>query len=164
MILLIDSEGPDQTARMRRLILVFVVCICPKTRFRLTRPPYILNIATELLGLPIPLRMSIGFACSPAHVCWICLVHCTCLLRLPVPLRMSVVFSTPNDCWVYLFRCACLLGLPFHCTGLFCLPAPPRMSVGFTCSTAHVCWVCLFHRVCLFGLPVQLRMAVGFAC
>ena len=33
MILLADNEGPDQTARMRRLIWAFVVGICPKTRF-----------------------------------------------------------------------------------------------------------------------------------
>ena len=30
MILLTDSEGPDQTARMRRLIWAFAVCIYPK--------------------------------------------------------------------------------------------------------------------------------------
>ena len=34
MILLADSEGPDQTARMNRLIWVFAVRIYPKTRFR----------------------------------------------------------------------------------------------------------------------------------
>ena len=39
MILLVDSEGPDQTARMRRLILTFVVRICPKTCFRMARGP-----------------------------------------------------------------------------------------------------------------------------
>ena len=33
-----DSEGPDQTARMRRLIWAFAVRICPKTRFRMARP------------------------------------------------------------------------------------------------------------------------------
>ena len=35
MILLADSEGPDQTARMRSLIWAFAVCICPKARFRI---------------------------------------------------------------------------------------------------------------------------------
>ena len=34
MILLADSEGPDQTARMRRLIWAFAVRKCPKARFR----------------------------------------------------------------------------------------------------------------------------------
>ena len=29
MILLADNEGPDQTARMRRLIWAFAVCIFP---------------------------------------------------------------------------------------------------------------------------------------
>ena len=33
MILFADSEGPDQTARMRRLIWAFDVHICPKTCF-----------------------------------------------------------------------------------------------------------------------------------
>ena len=40
MIPLADSEGPDQTARMRRLISTFAVRICPKTRFRIARPIY----------------------------------------------------------------------------------------------------------------------------
>ena len=38
MILLADSESPDQTARMRRLIWTFAVRICPKTRFGMARP------------------------------------------------------------------------------------------------------------------------------
>ena len=38
MIVLADSEGPDQTARMRRLIWAFAVRICPKTRFRMALP------------------------------------------------------------------------------------------------------------------------------
>ena len=38
MKLLADREGPDQTARMRRLILTFAVRICPKTRFHFARP------------------------------------------------------------------------------------------------------------------------------
>ena len=33
MILLVDSEGPDQTARMRRLIWAFTVRICPTITF-----------------------------------------------------------------------------------------------------------------------------------
>ena len=40
MVLLADSEGPDQTARMRRLISAFDVRICPKARFRMPRPSY----------------------------------------------------------------------------------------------------------------------------
>ena len=38
MILLADSEGPDQTARKRSLILGFTVPICAQTRFRMVRP------------------------------------------------------------------------------------------------------------------------------
>ena len=38
MILLANSEGPDQTARMRRLIWAFAVRVCPKTRFRMAMP------------------------------------------------------------------------------------------------------------------------------
>ena len=37
MILLADSEGPDQTARMRRLIWAFAVRILPKVCFRMAR-------------------------------------------------------------------------------------------------------------------------------
>ena len=38
MILLADNEGPDQTARMRRLIWAFAVRICPQTRFHIAQP------------------------------------------------------------------------------------------------------------------------------
>ena len=38
MILLADSEDPDQTARMYSLIWVFAVGICQKTSFRMARP------------------------------------------------------------------------------------------------------------------------------
>ena len=38
MILLADSAGPDQTARMHRLIWVFAVRIYPKIRFRMELP------------------------------------------------------------------------------------------------------------------------------
>ena len=44
MILLADNEGPNQTARMRRLIWAFVVSLCPKTRFRMERPNYYVKI------------------------------------------------------------------------------------------------------------------------
>ena len=33
MILLADSESPDQPAHLRRLIWTFAVRVCPKTRF-----------------------------------------------------------------------------------------------------------------------------------
>ena len=36
MSIVADSECPDQTARMRRLIWDFAIRICPKTRFRMT--------------------------------------------------------------------------------------------------------------------------------
>ena len=38
MILFVKSEGPDQTAQMRGLILAFAVRIRPNIRFRMTRP------------------------------------------------------------------------------------------------------------------------------
>ena len=38
MILLADSGGPDQTARMRRLIWAFAIRLCPKACFRMARP------------------------------------------------------------------------------------------------------------------------------
>ena len=40
MIMFTDSEGPDQTARMRRLIRAFAFRICPKTHFRMVRPKW----------------------------------------------------------------------------------------------------------------------------
>ena len=40
MILSADSEDPDKTAQMRRLIWTFDVRTCPKTRFRMARPEY----------------------------------------------------------------------------------------------------------------------------
>ena len=36
-VLLEDGEGPDQNARICRLIWAFAVRICPKTRFRMAR-------------------------------------------------------------------------------------------------------------------------------
>ena len=45
MVLLADSEGPDQIAQMRRLIWAFAVRICPRTRFwgsfLSNAPPYV---------------------------------------------------------------------------------------------------------------------------
>ena len=38
MILLVDSEGPDQTAPVCRLISAFAARICPKTCFCIARP------------------------------------------------------------------------------------------------------------------------------
>ena len=38
LILLADNEGPDQTARMRRLILAFTARIRPEACFRMVRP------------------------------------------------------------------------------------------------------------------------------
>ena len=40
MILLADSEGPDQTVGMCRLIWDFAVSICPKPHFGLMQPTY----------------------------------------------------------------------------------------------------------------------------
>ena len=37
MILFADSERPDQTARIRRLISAFALRVCPKTRFRMAQ-------------------------------------------------------------------------------------------------------------------------------
>ena len=51
MTLLADSKDPDQTLRMRRLIWVFAVCICPKTRFRIARPMYTEKIVSYNLPM-----------------------------------------------------------------------------------------------------------------
>ena len=40
MVLLADSEGPDQTVRMCRLIWAFDIRISPKTYFRIARLSY----------------------------------------------------------------------------------------------------------------------------
>ena len=41
MILLADSEGPDQTAQKRRLIWAFAVHICSKKPFCMAQPIYL---------------------------------------------------------------------------------------------------------------------------
>ena len=41
MILWADREGPDQSARMRRLIWAFAIRIFPKTRFRMVRANFL---------------------------------------------------------------------------------------------------------------------------
>ena len=46
MILLADSEGPDQTARMRSLIWAFIVRISPKIRFRIVQPNFKFDFST----------------------------------------------------------------------------------------------------------------------
>ena len=54
MIMLADNEGPDQTARMRRLILAFAVRICPKKYVIAWRDPYsdsILGAWTHFQGV-----------------------------------------------------------------------------------------------------------------
>ena len=43
MILLADSEGPDQTVLMRRLFIAFTAHIRPKTRFNIARPMFPFN-------------------------------------------------------------------------------------------------------------------------
>ena len=55
-ILFVDSECPDQTARMRRLIRAFAVRICPKTRFRMARPTVHVSYTLHTLLL---MRLSI---------------------------------------------------------------------------------------------------------
>ena len=57
MILIADREGPDQTARMRRLIWVFAVCICPQIRFRLARPIWFLRVPFGLWTVPTSFLM-----------------------------------------------------------------------------------------------------------
>ena len=49
MILLADSEGPDWTAWIRRLIWAFAIRICPKTRFRMARPKCLKEVVNILL-------------------------------------------------------------------------------------------------------------------
>ena len=41
MILLADDEGPDQRARMLRLIWAFIFRICLKTRYHMALPSYV---------------------------------------------------------------------------------------------------------------------------
>ena len=57
MIWLADSEGTDQTVRMRRLIGAFIVRICQKTRFRVARPEYYC-----MLVPPVPVILPRSYA------------------------------------------------------------------------------------------------------
>ena len=59
MILLADSEGPDQTARMRRLIWAFIVHICPKRHILIARPFSEMNLISIIKDMCI----------TPADVC-----------------------------------------------------------------------------------------------
>ena len=59
MILLADSEDPDQTARTRRLIRAFAARICLKTRFRMTRPKWTLLSFCVLYCMECTFVMSI---------------------------------------------------------------------------------------------------------
>ena len=43
-----DSEGSDQTVRMRRLICAFAVRICPKTRFHMAQPKVVMCKSNRL--------------------------------------------------------------------------------------------------------------------
>ena len=52
MILLAGSEGPDQSARKRRLIRAFAVRICSKTRFRMARPDLYNSILNSHVAFP----------------------------------------------------------------------------------------------------------------
>ena len=49
MILLADSESPDQTARMRSLIRAFAVRLCPRARFRMARLDYLTHFHVYFL-------------------------------------------------------------------------------------------------------------------
>ena len=57
MILLADSEGPDQTARMRRLIWAFAVRICTKILFA-WRAQY--DIAFKIIVLTVFVYEQLG--------------------------------------------------------------------------------------------------------
>ena len=64
MILFADNEGPDQTARMRRLIWAFAVLICPKTRFAWRGPHMLLiNFETHFF-----FKLLISRMCSPLNL------------------------------------------------------------------------------------------------
>ena len=65
IILLPDSEGPDQTAWMRRLIWAFAVRIFPKTRFRMAWP----TLCSELVIKAITLSLLSGMiSCTASEI------------------------------------------------------------------------------------------------
>ena len=51
MILFADSEGVDQTARMRSLIWAFAIRILPKTRFRMAQPICTCTCILEIISM-----------------------------------------------------------------------------------------------------------------
>ena len=66
MILLTDSEEPDQLARMRKLILAFAVCIYSKTCFRIALPTYsgvVLSITHSIACSTIASVSQVDFPC-----------------------------------------------------------------------------------------------------
>ena len=80
MILLADSEGPDQTARMRRLIWAFAVRICPETRFRMARPIYSIRLMADISanGPTCVLIISRGTSVKVQPNQMVSWVTCTC--------------------------------------------------------------------------------------
>ena len=58
MSLLADSEGPDQTARMRRLIWAFIVRRCLKTRFLMAWFLSYLHFSASLQQSKIPAEIN----------------------------------------------------------------------------------------------------------
>ena len=58
MILLADSEGPDQSARMRRLIWAFAVRIYPKACVPMAHPKYNLHYGAVRENVLRPLKVN----------------------------------------------------------------------------------------------------------
>ena len=76
MILFADSEDPDQTVQMRRLIWAFAVCICPKTGFRMaqlyfsTLDKLLFGVFTQLKFLKKLFRLNLWGKYANISISW----------------------------------------------------------------------------------------------
>ena len=81
MILLAESEGPDQTARMRSLIWALAVRIWPKTGFCMVQ-----HIYDSGQAFPTRLHVRIADSDQPGHSCslvsLLCLPECLASLTI----------------------------------------------------------------------------------
>ena len=99
--------GPDQTARMRRLIWAFAVRMCPKTRFRLVSPMCNKNIK---------------------YVCYHLLIFITFIFILMFFNNRSIIFISKDLCTLtqnYLSGMS-TLSTEITLSQSFCLPSEKR--------------------------------------
>ena len=137
MILLADSEGPDQTARMRRLIWAFAFRICPKTRLCMTQPKCKRRTAVHIrkqrvslglymrfcgecpfFGVAVRLMISLGLSynfITTTRIFWRTLAFCYTYLQGMMVMVKSFASDTvliPLFLFIYFFFLSLLTFLP----------------------------------------------------